>query len=73
LVLTGQEFLAALRRTGRRNGVPVAVDNKKGKGSHVTVYYGNRSTTLKDRKKEIPRPLLKTMLRHLGLREEDLA
>ena len=70
--MTGQDFLQALRRAGRRHGVAVTTDNKKGKGSHIRVYFGDRATTLKDRRKEIPRPLLKVMLDQLGLSEDDL-
>ncbi len=70
--MTGNEFLQALRKTARRNGVPVCVDTRHGKGSHVVVHYGANKTTLKDRRKELPRPLLKKMLRDLGLAENDL-
>lgn len=70
--MTGTEFLKRLRKNARRHGVAVTVDTTHGKGSHMTVFFGNRATTLKDRKKEIPRPLLKKMLRDLGLTEADL-
>ncbi len=42
-----------------------------GKGSHGRLYYGDRFTTLKDRKKEIGPGLLKAMLDQLGLTKED--
>lgn len=71
--MTGHEFLQALRRTARRDGVAVRVDTRQGKGSHIVVHYGAKKTTLKDRRKELPRPLLKKMLRDLGLNESDLA
>jgi len=70
--MTGNDFLQKLRKTARRHGVRVAVDTKKGKGSHVTVYFGARATTLKDRRKELSRPLLRKMLADLGLSENDL-
>jgi hypothetical protein len=41
-------------------------------GSHGRLYYGERFTTLKDRKKEIGPGLLKAMLDQLGLRREDI-
>jgi hypothetical protein len=41
-------------------------------GSHGRLYYGNRFTTLKDRKKEIGPGLLNAMLAQLGLTKADL-
>ena len=38
---------------GRGRGVPVRIDSKRGKGSHVTFYYGTRKTVVLDRRKEI--------------------
>ena len=44
----------------------VRIDSERGKGSHVTLYYGSRKTTVKDRRKEIPAGLLSAMIRHSG-------
>ena len=52
-VMTGSEFERRIRKLGRVKGVPVAFDRSHGKGSHGRLYYGDRFTTLKDRKKEI--------------------
>ncbi len=41
-------------------------------GSHGRLYYGNRFTTVKDRKKEVGKGLLRAMLAQLGLDEGDL-
>lgn len=70
--MTGNEFLKRLRKTARRHGVAVTIDTTHEKGSHITVFFGDKATTLKDRKKEISRPLLKKMLHDLGLTEVDL-
>lgn len=53
-------------------GVSVRIDSKRGKGSHVTLYYGSRKTTVKDRRKEIAAGLLSAMVRKLGLNRSDL-
>lgn len=71
-MMTGAEFIRKLRRLGRRNGVEVAFETHKGKGSHGTVHYGNRRTTVKDRKAEIGRGLLRAMCRDLGIDPNDL-
>lgn len=64
--MTGHEFERRVKRLGRRNGVPVWFE-AHGKGSHGRLYYGERFTTLKDRRKEIGKGLLKAMCRQLGL------
>ena len=70
--MTGNEFERRIRRLGRSRGVPVSFDSGRGKGSHGRLYYGDRFTTLKDRKKEIGPGLLKAMLDQLGLTKADL-
>ena len=50
----------------------MSFDRGHGKGSHGRLYYGERFTTLKDRKKEIGPGLLNAMLAQLGLRRADL-
>jgi mRNA interferase HicA len=62
------KFEKRIRKVGRKRGVPVSFDSSHGKGS----YYGDRFTTLKDRKKEIGPGLLKAMLDQLGMTKEDL-
>jgi len=50
----------------------VRFDKHHGKGSHGTLYYGARKTTVKDRKREIGTGLLDAMLKQLGLTKKDL-
>jgi predicted RNA binding protein YcfA (HicA-like mRNA interferase family) len=70
--MTGNEFERRIRKLGRNRGVPVSFDPGRGKGSHGRLYYGNRFTTLKDRRKEIGPGLLNAMLAQLGLAKADL-
>ena len=56
---------------GRKNGIRVRIDAKRGKGSHITLYYGSQKTVMKDRRKEIGAGLLSIMIRQLGLGRED--
>ncbi len=70
--MKGSEFLRKLKELGDRNQIDVTFDAAKGKGSHGTVSYGSASTTLKDRKKEIGRGLLKKMCKDLGIDPGDL-
>ena len=70
--MNGHEFERKVRRAGRERGMPVTFDPGPGKGSHGRLYFGDRFTTLKDRRKEIGPGLLKAMLNQLGLTAADL-
>ena len=70
--MTGGEFIRRVQALGKARGVPVRFDTNQGKGSHGTLYYGTRKTTVKDRKKEIGAGLLAAMLAQLGLTKRDL-
>ena len=70
--MNGKEFLQRISRLGRMRRVPVHLDRRHGKGSHGTLHYGNRKTTLKDQRQEIGAGLLNAMLAQLGLSRRDL-
>jgi predicted RNA binding protein YcfA (HicA-like mRNA interferase family) len=70
--MTGSEFERRIKSLGRKRGMSVSFDPGHGKGSHGRLYFGDRFTTLKDRKKEIGPGLLKAMLDQLGLTKKDL-
>jgi mRNA interferase HicA len=72
ICVNGHEFERRIRKIGRRRGVMTAFDPGHGKGSHGRLYYGDRFTTLKDRRKEIGPGLLKAMIDQLGLTRDDL-
>jgi predicted RNA binding protein YcfA (HicA-like mRNA interferase family) len=71
--MRGSDFVRLIERVGRKRGVVVAFDKRHRKGSHGTLFYGGRKTTVKDRKKEIGPGLLGKMLNDLGLTKDDLA
>lgn len=70
--MTGNEFARRIRRLGRERSVAVRFEPRPGKGSHGRLYFGERFTTLKDRRKEIGQGLLSAMLRQLGLSRDDV-
>ena len=49
-LVKGEEFIRKIRRLGIERRVPVRFDSIRGKGSHGRLYYGDRYTTVKDRK-----------------------
>lgn len=70
--MTGAELVRKVRKLGRKRGVVVRVDMRRGKGSHGRLHYGDRFTTIKDRKKELSASLLADMLAQLELSKEDV-
>lgn len=69
--MTGREFVDRVFDLATARDIEVRVDTKRGKGSHLTLYYGDRKTIVKDRRKEIGRSLLAAMIRQLGLDPND--
>jgi mRNA interferase HicA len=70
--VTAAEFIRKVKKVGRRKGVSVEFIAERGKGSHGTLYYGTRRTTVKHRQAELSPGLLHAMLTQLGLTLEDL-
>lgn len=68
---TGREFIKRVSELGAAHAVPVRVEAERGKGSHITLYYGSRKTVVKDLRKEIAPGLLSAMIRQLGLARRD--
>lgn len=64
-----REFIKRIRDIGRRNGVAVEFDPRKGKGSHGLLSYGNRHTTVPD-KADLRLGTVKSMIKALGLEGE---
>ena len=51
--MTGNDLVKRVRNAGRKNGVTVELVKKRGKGSHSTLYYGNRRTIIPNLKNEL--------------------
>jgi mRNA interferase HicA len=48
------------------------VNSSRGKGSHVTLYFGDRLTIVRNPKDELKTGTLKAMLSQLGITQNDL-
>ena len=69
--MTGRQFIMRVRRWARVRGLDVRFVASEGSGPHGTLYVRTRRTTVKDRRKEIGRGLLKKMLSDLGIEENE--
>jgi mRNA interferase HicA len=67
----GSEFLRRLRRIANDRGITVRLEQKRGKGSHATLYFGNAIAIMQDPKKELPTGTLHAMLKQIGLTIKD--
>ena len=72
LTVNGREFITRVRRLARKNGIAVKFDRTRGKGSHGTLYYGERRTVVKDRRKPLKTGTLRGMCGQLGIDPNDL-
>jgi len=68
--MNGHEFINRIKKHGKLNGIEVRLEKQRGKGSHATLYYGNKFTIVKDRKKEIGKGLYNAMMKQLGIEEQ---
>ena len=66
--MNGREFTRRARRYARRTGQSFYLNTQRGKGSHVTVYIGDRDTIVKYG--EIRKGTLNRMLKDLGIDRE---
>lgn len=69
--MRGNEFIRRVRQIAKERGLPCRVDEKRGKGSHVTLYYGSRFTVVRNPKDELKTGTLHGMLKQLGLTLDD--
>jgi len=70
--MTGNELVKKLKKLAKERGLECKIDQKRGKGSHVTLYFGNKFTILRNPKDELKKGTLNAMLNQLGLSQNDL-
>jgi len=56
----------------RDRGLVFHVDAKRGKGSHVTLYFGDRLTIVRDPTDELKTGTSHAMCKQLGIKKSDL-
>lgn len=70
--MNGNELLKKLKTVAKDRKLILDLVKSHGKGSHGTLYFGDKKTVMKDPKKEIGPGLLKAMLDKLGLEKKDI-
>jgi mRNA interferase HicA len=63
----GSEFIRKVQSLARERGLACRLDEKRGKGSHVTLYFGDRLTIVRNPKDELKTGTLHAMCKQLGI------
>ena len=71
MIMNGRQLINRVRRLGRRRGIAVRFDKTKGKGSHGTLYYGDRLAVLPDRRKTLKPGTFRGVCKQLGIDPDD--
>jgi len=70
--MTGNEFLRRLKALAAQKKLVMRVDQKRGKGSHQTVYLGSAFTIIRNPKDELKTGTLHAMCKQLGINASEL-
>ena len=68
--MTGNEFIKRVKKLAKARGLEVSIDKSRGKGSHITLYYGEKFTVVRNLKDELKTGTYKAMLKPLGIKED---
>jgi mRNA interferase HicA len=70
--MKGNEFIRKIQALARERGAAFRLVEKRGKGSHATLYLGRRMTIVCNQKSELKSGTLHAMCKQLGIRKEEL-
>ncbi len=70
--MKGSELVRRVKALGRLRGVPVVLCASRGKGSHITLYYGIAFTIIPGLKSELKTGTFHAICVQLGIRPTDL-
>jgi mRNA interferase HicA len=70
--MKGSEFIRKAQMLAKVRGLPWRLDAKRGKGSHVTLYFGERITVVRNPKDELKTGTLHAMCKQLGIGKDEL-
>ena len=71
-LMKGSEFVKKLKNLGKQQSVSVKIEQRRGKGSHSTLFYGDRFTIIRNLKDELKTGTFQAMLKQLDIKEKDL-
>jgi mRNA interferase HicA len=69
--MKGNEFIKRVRKMAKERGLSFQLDAARGKGSHVTLYLGDRLTIVRNPKDDLKTGTYHAMLKQLGINPEE--
>lgn len=69
--MTGHEFIKRVKKLAKTKSLEVVLNKSRGKGSHVTLYYGEKFTVVRNLKDELKTGSYKAMLKQLEIKEDE--
>ena len=70
--MKGNEFIRRTLKLAKKRGIEARIDKKRGKGSHVTLYYGDKHTVVRNPKDELKIGTFNAMLKQLDLSNDEI-
>ena len=70
--MKGNEFIKRVRKIAKTGGISCTIDEARGKGSHITLYLGDKLTIVRNPKDELKTGTLHAMLKQLGITLDDI-
>jgi len=70
--LKGSEFVRKVQKAAKAKGIAAEFVAERGKGSHGTLHFGEKRTTVPNLKNELKTGTFHAMLKQLGLTTSDL-
>ena len=71
--MKGNEFIKRVRKLAKERGLFFQQDAARGKGSHVTLYFGDKLTIVRNPKDELKTGTYHAMLKQLGIDPEEFS
>lgn len=69
--MKGNEFVKRVKKLAKVKGKTVSINKSRGKGSHITLYYGQKFTVVRNLKDELKTGTYKAMLKQLEIKEDE--
>ena len=70
--MNGKEFIRRVRKIGKNKGLACSVDEARGKGSHITLYFGDSLTIVRNPKDDLKTGTFHAMLKQLGISIDEI-
>ena len=70
--MRGSEFKKKIKALAKRNNIVFKHVKNRGKGSHSTLFYGEKFTIIRNLKDELKTGTCSAMLKQLGIDKKDL-